>query len=1371
MKIIHSADIQVKSREKDLVKATKKTLTQIENEIEKERAEIYIMAGDLFEYPTPTDQERKLMYNHISRLLNIPTLKEIVIMAGNHDLLKSKKESETTIGHNPINVFIDLLNNLDAELCKKIIYINQSKVYKSNISKDFQYVGYSLEDDENFEALNYIDEESENGDIVSELDLKFNICLFHGMLKEYVDQAKLPLRKDIYSALSSIEKFPANSLITAGDIHLNLRFEGLNGQLFIYPGSPMQHTHNEGHFLKVNGETLDVREAENKVLYKYEFESPKGNEKLKLSDIQISNIPLKHTVSYLTIELNNKISFETLKTSLKNLDLISLCADQNFVKIKSSNVFLKHEQEIHTILSSYLGMFEIKFQIVFEYDKLIQTANTVNNKVIQEILTEKNDELIQKFESENSENSETEVKSDFKNILNTTNIDDLILTDKQIIKLFTSVLDDSLKSVDDSDITNNELSLDIRALFEKEINNFTQNSRRYNIIFENIVCNCFMALCENDIDLNIPGITRILGTNGIGKTTLYSMLRWVISGEVFGEMSKNQVMKNNLIVFNKNRIDIDFVEVKLKTNINNLDVLLTRTVERKWKNNTTDEQKASLRWKNFISTVDRNFKINFTTSSGEAKEFVGDVAEKSIALWFGDTLNNIMFMNQVKLEKLLSTASDRLNEMVLDFVGIDYLKKLENNLDNVKNELMTVSKPTKTKEDISNKILDLKIFVEKSQKALEDGNINKKNIETELNDINEKLVTLNNELLNIGNIPNLLKEFETSSEELQTFLSTFEKKEKQQKIKFELEAPILDETKTSEFDSEIDSKTKIIEREREKINELKDLKNKIISDNLKDLINNQTLKSNKIIQIYESNDSNYQEDLKNNYQLIVDYYDDTLKKLNDKKTEKYNEKVRLETENKNYKTQIDENEISIASGICDKCGKPFTEDSGEHSLSLQMKNDELQNNINHNKPLIEELETFLVKCNTAITNCGNNRDLAFNKNKSILEKEINNIALTTIIKKINKLYFDITENQNLYTIELKVKENWKLHEKIQYSNYEIQNVIDNEELNKIINHHKKACEGITISETFIENITEEIDKIKELKTAYQNLYISNLQEYQKLLDENTKANNKVDEFNITVDEHNSQLPIKESELSKLLIKIGEYKETKLPEYNLKKSEYDDWKLVETEKNESWEAIKKSIHNEELKLKDFENAQLLVQREYENYLKYQKNNLVWKIYSKLIKNNFKEIIFEYYRTFLNGTLNTLLEDVPFKLFWDENSELFHISYNNGVCTYQPVQQSSGMETTYLALALVYTIHLLNVKNSISHIFIDEISGTLNAGTELSYEAQNYKELLVLVLNKFKDKSIFIIDHSIENLFQTVTYEVRPTEKGSKYFVNE
>ena len=107
--------------------------------------------------------------------------------------------------------------------------------------------------------------------------------------------------------------------------------------------------------------------------------------------------------------------------------------------------------------------------------------------------------------------------------------------------------------------------------------------------------------------------------------------------------------------------------------------------------------------------------------------------------------------------------------------------------------------------------------------------------------------------------------------------------------------------------------------------------------------------------------------------------------------------------------------------------------------------------------------------------------------------------------------------------------------------------------------------------------------------------------------------------------------------------------------------------------------------------------------------------------------------------------------------------------NGNIVYRPVLLSSGMQNAFLGLSLVYAIHELNIKNNISHIFIDEISGQLNSGKELSNKEDviNYQSELSNLLSKFKNKSIFIIDHVIENLFETMSYEVVKSSDGSKY----
>jgi hypothetical protein len=64
--------------------------------------------------------------------------------------------------------------------------------------------------------------------------------------------------------------------------------------------------------------------------------------------------------------------------------------------------------------------------------------------------------------------------------LNCSNIDDLILNDVQVKKLFKSVVDENLKKINDVDITNSELSDDLNALFDKELELFLSNSKRYN---------------------------------------------------------------------------------------------------------------------------------------------------------------------------------------------------------------------------------------------------------------------------------------------------------------------------------------------------------------------------------------------------------------------------------------------------------------------------------------------------------------------------------------------------------------------------------------------------------------------------------------------------------------------------------------------------------------------------------------------------------------------------------------------------------------------------------------------------------------------------------------------------------------------------
>lgn len=1353
MKIIHTADIQIKNREKNLYSASLNTLKQIENVLIKSEAEIYVIAGDLVEYATPTESERQLIYNHISRVLNIESLKEVVVITGNHDLIKDKKQTENNIGYNLVSVFSDLIKTLDFELASKLNYIKNSGIFPSKACSKINWIIYSLEDEghPNFD-LEVID------------STKLNICLFHAMIKEYVDSVKLPVRSDIYNELISIEVFPENTLILAGDIHKNLLFEGLNGQSFIYPGSPMEHTHNEGSFITISETVSETVEAETKSVKSYSFDETL--DKIELNNIQTYDEFLVHSVCYHTIELDPKIPWEIIKNNLKNL-LIEYGNVNTFIKVKSSNIFIKQEREIFEILhnlSSKDNQIISTIQVYFEYDKFVQNSITTDNKIILEIMEQKTQELNLKEGIDGIQNTNKDL------ILGSENIDDLILNADQLGKLFESILDTTLNGVSknfDNDITKEDIRHSIKSLFEEQLlNTLNSDSKRYNILFESIETNGFMSLGANRIELNIPGITRILGTNGIGKTTLYNMVRWVITGFVFSGMSKANAVKNNLLVFNKKLIDVDMVLVKMPMIINDSKIVITRTASRNWKNNTTDEQKNQLNWKTYISSVDRTFKLEIYKTDGTITTYTGDQAEKAMINWFGQTIDNILFLNSGKIENILQLPSEKLNELILNFIGVDYLKRLEQNLDSVKS-ILAKTKPKKNREEIQTDLIDNKIYLEKAENELSLTDDALQSLEKVETDETEIVETTNNELLSIGNIPEQLNENLSSINDTEKYLDNFEIKIKKDTILFDQIAPVLDQ-KTIDFHTELlfnvdKENTLSKDLKKEKSNEIVNF----LSGDLQIFINEQNMFFNEQIEQFQEKIDIIDTKIKDNFKQAQIDIETTLSQLKDKKELKYLEQNKAKNEKFNLLNEIKGNNKELISGVCEKCNKPLSDHWEEHKVTLETKKDTLQIKLEEISKTIEEQQILLDKIDTFILKYSKYRDLLIREDNDIFDKQIK--SLESYFINITELHDERIPFNNELIIFTEKRVLWEKAELIKYNNYVVCDdfPLNKDLLNFVEKHKNLLLETKTLDETIQDNnakISSIKEIIHELTTAHNEL----LTKYQKLLDINISLNSDINIHNNDVNEHNSLKLIKENQLLTLNSSNIVLKE-KLIIYDETKTKLIDYKKCLNESRTEINKVKHLIETLKLRVQSYTNNKLNIQKEYNDLLEYLKNNLIWSVYSKLIKTQFKEIVFEYYRNYLNNTLNYLLENVNFKLFWNNDSELYMIDYKNGICSYQPVQQSSGMETCFLGLSLIYTIHLLNVKNTVSHIFIDEISGTLNKGKELTYEASNYQELLVLILSKFTNKSVFIIDHNITNMFESLTYEVQPSENGSKYIV--
>ena len=133
-RIILTADMQYKNRDVNLLTSYQKVSESIEKILIDTKADIYAFVGDFTEYYQPNDSERSLMFKHLGNVLNISTLKEMVVMNGNHDLPTGKKIELSQKENNPLNTFVQSSKAINPELSKKITYLKKQKEYDSLVT-------------------------------------------------------------------------------------------------------------------------------------------------------------------------------------------------------------------------------------------------------------------------------------------------------------------------------------------------------------------------------------------------------------------------------------------------------------------------------------------------------------------------------------------------------------------------------------------------------------------------------------------------------------------------------------------------------------------------------------------------------------------------------------------------------------------------------------------------------------------------------------------------------------------------------------------------------------------------------------------------------------------------------------------------------------------------------------------------------------------------------------------------------------------------------------------------------------------------------------------------------------------------------------
>ena len=403
------------------------------------------------------------------------------------------------------------------------------------------------------------------------------------------------------------------------------------------------------------------------------------------------------------------------------------------------------------------------------------------------------------------------------------------------------------------------------------------------------------------------------------------------------------------------------------------------------------------------------------------------------------------------------------------------------------------------------------------------------------------------------------------------------------------------------------------------------------------------------------------------------------------------------------------------------------------------------------------------------------------------------------ISKINELT-DINFSDELITLlndGIKVWNdfnNIKNNEQIVSNNEKIEkfqklnNVIANLNFDSQITEDLKQIKFIEDLLLINSEIMKIVLDIKELKTIQENnekllkeindKYNTEISDYNFKLSEHNKKVSAINTYNQSIVEHN-KLQIEYTNQIKLINESIEKNSENTYYYEKYKNELTEFDTELKEINDTIDSLQ--TQNNTLKSNNLlfeENIKTLSDLEIQ-WQQYRKKNFIYKTYEKMIKNDFKMAIFNYYRTFLNNKLNILLEGLNFRLYWNSDAHLFMSKFSidesgNRQMIYVPVKLASGMQSTFLGLSLIYAIHTLNNRNSLSHIFIDEISGQLNSGKNNDKDAENidesqtknYQQQLVLLLNKFDEKKIFIVDHVVDQLFETHAYYVNRKRVNNK-----
>lgn len=1274
LSIWHSADIQIE------VRNHAQRYDEFDAMIEKlvksaKNFDIAVLAGDLTEFATPNEIERKLLLKLVTELAQ--QVQEVVIIKGNHDIIQQQIRS-TFVQNGIKKTAPDALDILYPSFPNNVLLCTESKVYKSKVF-DLQYVVWNQKHKYEVDPkLKY--NPLENDKIDPSMPA---ITLFHDCIKNAINFDGKPVR----GSGDKPDYMFSTKLILAGDIHCPAIIEK-DGQTFTYCSSPIERDFGEGDYY-LNGRL--IQHGTGKHGY--------------------------NTIEFDTETNEGKVTFHKLD---QYAIFQTLIFDRNF-DIETFKQY--YEPEL-------CEKVRIKIRIKEDYDRIVNHLEDL----LGIIKVRNKDAEIRMETGKDLDGSEVGTNAEI-------DTDALVSMDKikEIAAEFITKKVNSSRVISKED--KDPVIKEIVEMLNKELEYFESSSNSLNVVPLHLNLSNFMALGDGiSIDFK-NGITKLSGSNGTGKSTVFNAIKWMWTDMVYPSQKANYKKENALILFNNKRPEIDTVYGQMVQLVNGDEMTITKTITRNWKKNVELEDKISENWQDYceMPTVECTVEYqNKTYENEDALNFLSNIFPSM------SDITRTLFATAPSLFSIINTTTNELNDEILYNLGLNFFEALADRYDDLRSQIMDkLSKPAYSVGEYSamiderNKQIEevVKPLIEEIKNKIAEQHQTIENLKKKKEELNASLYPVSASMVHVNK--EKITEYRKSNSVLDEAIDERNAKIAEARQKY-LDQDVANQLPNTEsklkdarsmLDEAIDTQAQyqkelvnISENGSKRQNEILDEVREEVST-IKTAISDKELEKTKL----ENNKQNLQKEFEHSIEKLDNEYNTAVTKLTHDKEMLLAKNSEMQLLISNLKKR---NEQLENGDICPTCGRKHTEESWEYAnkefFDNQSKIQAGESVIASNNAKIEEIDASIKAAK---------EELKIKKQALIIAKEQ---GLTDIIVQIQLIDNEIAEYQKKLT-DLKQNTKEKIDNDVTIKQLVDQRSATDMKLNKL-------SADIASKRTVIAQLEQDIKVLKDI----EQVYIKDIALWQEQISSYTDK--KALQLKLV-----SELESKNKELESQL------------EHNDKVNDDIQQKNDQIEYVEG--LLKTQTQKEvdaKVQLQSLENENRLDQENITAAIQYRIKDASLRIYKQIIgKNGLSTYIFSMVRPNLNAALNDMLSGLGFVLAFNDNNELKMIKLNDDKQIKQSVAFSSGMESTFLGLSLLYVLKTKNVAKRINILFIDEVTGALNDGSDLSYEASNYQELFKNLLHKMKKQfNIFIIDHVIKNLDEDQRLEVVPTPDGAE-----